>query len=347
MVETHDGRPTKIEGNPEHPDSLGAASAFAQASVLEPLRSGPVLERAADGRESNWQEFAKFASDHFGKLGDGTGLRFVSETIASPSYSAVKKAALKKWPESEVDRVRARLPRQCARRREAGVRRGAEARHPNFEKAKVVVALESDFLGLDASTVLPVKQFAKARHAGEPGETEMNRLYAVESNFSITGAMADHRLRLRSSEVLSFAQELARELGVLPASLKVLNGGDKRQKFIAAAARDLKAHAGECLVVAGRRQPAAVHALALALNEKLGNFGQTLTFTKCGIRDFRDRFAEGVGGRDLARRSEDGRDSRRQPGIHSPANLRFEASLKSVPVSIHLGPGDRTRRRRP
>ncbi len=336
LVETHDGRPTKIEGNPEHPYSLGAASAFAQASVLslyDPDRSSTVLK---DGRESNWQEFEKFASDHFGKLGDGTGVRFVSQTIASPSYSAVKKAALEKWPKAkwiEYEPVNNDNALEGAKLAFGEALTG----HPNFEKAKVVVALESDFLGLDASTVLPVKQFAKARRAGEPGETEMNRLYAVESNFSITGAMADHRLRLRSSEVLSFAQELARELGVLPASLKVLNGGDKRQKFIAAAARDLKAHAGACLVVAGRRQPAAVHALALALNEKLGNFGQTLTFTKsefeisatASLKVLVDEISRGevktvvlLGG---------------NPVYNSPANLRFEASLKSVPVSIHLG----------
>jgi MoCo/4Fe-4S cofactor protein with predicted Tat translocation signal len=336
LVETHDGRPTKIEGNPDHPHSLGAAPAFAQASILslyDPDRSPEVLK---EGLAASWDEFRKFAADHFSKAGDGTGLRFVSQKITSPSLQAVKQAALAKWPQAKWIEYEPVTDDNALEGAKLAFGE-ALAAHANFEKAKVILSLESDFLGLDSPTVLPVKQCAKARQAGEPHETELNRLYVVESNYSITGAMADHRLRMRSSGVEAFAQDLARELGALPAGLKVLNGGDKRQKFIAAVAKDLKAHAGKCVVVAGRRQPAPVHALALAINEKLGNFGQTVTFTKAGYdapaADSLRALAGEIGRGEVKTLVLLGGN----PVYTSPADCQFEANLKKVPVSIHLG----------
>jgi molybdopterin-containing oxidoreductase family iron-sulfur binding subunit len=336
LVETHDGRPTKIEGNPDHPYSLGAASAFAQASVLslyDPDRSKTVLE---NGRESSWEEFSNFAAGHFAKAGDGSGIRFLSVRNSSPSLAAIKKYALEKWPKAKW--IEYEPVNNDTRLEGAKLAFGqAFAPRAHYGKAKVILSLDSDFLGLDASTVLPIKQFTKGRKAAEPGETEMNRLYSVESNYSLTGGMADHRLRLRSSEVQAFATDVARELGFVPAGLKVLGASDKRQKFIAAVAKDLKANAGKCLVVAGRRQPAAVHALAFLMNEKLGNIGATLTFTKS---EFEASAVENLG--TLA-----GEMSRGEvqtlvilggnPVYTSPSNLQFEGNLKKVPVTIHLG----------
>jgi MoCo/4Fe-4S cofactor protein with predicted Tat translocation signal len=331
LVETHDGRPTKVEGNPDHPYSLGAASGFAQASVLglyDPDRSKAVLE---NGRESSWDAFQKFATGHFAQAGDGDGLRFLSERITSPSLAAVKKHALAKWPKAQWTEYEP--VNQDNAIEGAKIAFGQPlAAHPQFDQVKVILSLDCDFLGLDSATVLPIKQFTKRRHAGEPSETEMNRLYAVEANYSLTGGMADHRLRLRSSEVQGFAADLARELDILPVGLKVLNGTDSRQKFLTAVAKDLKASAGKALVVAGLRQPAAVHALAHLINEKLGS---PVTFTMpdseatSNLSALAGEMSRGdvktlvlLGG---------------NPVYTAPADLQFEANLKKVPVTIHLG----------
>ncbi len=338
LVETYDGRPTKIEGNPDHPFSGGAASAFAQASVLgmyDPDRSNSVLE---DGRESDWDKFSKFAAAHFAKAGDGTGLRFLAESSTSPSLASMKKQVLAKWPKAQWVEYEPVNDDNAIEGAKLAFGQALTA-HPNFEKAKVIVALDSDFLGVESTTVLPIRQYSKGRQAGEPKETELNRLYAVEANYSLTGAMADHRLRLRSSEVQAFAAGLARELGALPAGLNVLNnaGSDKRQKFLTVLAKDLKANAGKSIVVAGPRQPAAVHALAHLINEKLGNNGATVTFTKSDYE----------GSSTAALTALAGELSRGQvqtlvilggnPVYTAPANLQIEANLKKVPVSIHLG----------
>ncbi len=174
------------------------------------------------------------------------------------------------------------------------------------------MALDADFLGLDSPTVTYTRDFARGRRVASEKDS-MNRLYAVESQFSVTGAMADHRLRLRASEVPAFAADLARELGLLPAGLTVLNG-NPRQKWLAAVARDLKKNAGRSLVVAGPRQPAEVHALAHWINHALGNAGQTVTYVEtprraatCGTD--RARAGNGRGPRRYAGHS------RRQPGL--------------------------------
>jgi molybdopterin-containing oxidoreductase family iron-sulfur binding subunit len=334
LVEVHDGRPTKIEGNPDHPGTMGAATAFDQASLLslyDPDRSKGVL---ADGKASDFAKFEEAWKQQ--SFGDGAGLRIVSQAIASPSVEALRTSILQrlpkaKWVEWEpVNHDTSRGGAQIA---------FGEALYPlpAFDKAKVVVALDYDFLGIDAHSAGVVKRFSKNRHISAEQE-EMNRLYAVESQFSITGASADHRLRLRSADVLGFANDLAVELNALPGGLRVLNNAtDRRGKFIQALAKDLKAAGAEALVVAGPRQPAAVHALAYAINSALGSIGTTLTFAKttapsdtvAQLKALSSEMASGavkhlliLGG---------------NPAYTAPADLQFEANLKKVPFSVHLG----------
>jgi molybdopterin-containing oxidoreductase family iron-sulfur binding subunit len=124
--------------------------------------------------------------------------------------------------------------------------------------------------------VLPVKQFSRRRKVGQL-QDELNRLYVAEAHFTLTGGVADHRLRMRVSDIGALAVALAAELGLAgtPGPLP-----EKTQVFVRAVARDLAAHKGKSLVVAGPRQSPAVHALVLAMNAALGNIGQTITFTK-------------------------------------------------------------------
>ena len=269
LIETHDGRPTKIEGNPDHPYSLGAASAFQQASILNLYDPDRLKQFTAEGKQSSWDDYTNWSNDHFAKQGDGSKVRFLSETVYSPTLDAARKATLAKLPKAKwieyepVNADNAVAGSNLAFGQTLAV-------HPQYDQATIIVALDADFLGVDTPTVLPVKQFSKGRRP-EPnaeGVASMNRLYAIESNYSITGAMADHRLRLKSADIRNFAADLAGTLGAMPA-LNVVNGSDKRGKFLSALVKDLKAHQGKALVVAGPRQSPEVHAVVAAINQTL------------------------------------------------------------------------------
>lgn len=281
IVQSHDGRPTKVEGNPRHPYSLGATNAHAQALVLslyDPDRARQVHKGKA---RSSWDEFHAWASKALTPeaAGDGASIRILSERTSSPALEALRGEWTKKFPAAqwvEFDAVSFDNPRAGA---EMAFGQPMEP-HYQFDKADVVVALDADFLGLDAVSVLPVKQFSSRRKVETP-QSEMNRLYAAESNYTLTGAMADHRVRVRAAEVGALAMALAKELNVSGAELKVLGNADsKSAKFVTAVAKDLAAHRGKSIVVAGPRQPAAVHALVALINQALGNTGATVVYTR-------------------------------------------------------------------
>jgi MoCo/4Fe-4S cofactor protein with predicted Tat translocation signal len=326
IVETHDGRPTKIEGNPDHPFSLGAANAFAQASILDlydPDRSTDVLQ---DGKKATWDAWTAAAKDAAGKIGQGDGVRFLSERVTSPSLEAVRAAALLKCPKAKWVEFDPINDDQSLTATQIAFGEPMEAQY-DFSKADVIVSLDSDFLGLDTSTVLPIKQFSKRRRvAGE--EDSMNRLYMVESQYSITGAMADHRKRMRTADVPEFASQLWNAVS----GLNVV-GGDK---WLNALAKELKAAKGKCIVIAGPRQDVHTHLIALQLNELLGNLGETVSFYKTGRKPCVPAL------RELASEMSAGQVSTLvmlggNPVFNAPADLQFEANLKKVPVSIHLG----------
>jgi len=261
VVQTYEGRPTKIEGNPDHPTSLGAATALAQASVLgvyDPDRSKAVLEV---GKDSSWEKFEEAVKSL--SLGDGSGLRFLSESVVSPTLDSLRADALKKWPKAKwveyesIARDNERAGAMLAFGQAVNI-------HPQFDKAKVILSLDCDFLGADYPTPLATKLFSKNRHVDSEEDLEkISRLYVVESQFSLTGANAEHRLRMRGADVQKFAMDLAAALSAPP------SGNDKRAKFLGALAKDLKAAGKEALVVAGPRQPAIVHALAHQINQTL------------------------------------------------------------------------------
>jgi MoCo/4Fe-4S cofactor protein with predicted Tat translocation signal len=328
IVETHDGRPTKIEGNPDHPMSLGAATAMQQAAILslyDPDRSARFLENGKP-TEKSWKEFDAYLKSI--SLGDGSGVRFLSQAVNSPSLEAVRADALKKLPKAKWVEYE-----PTARENGTMLAFGQSlAVHRNFEKAKVVFALDADFLGLDSITPLPTKQFSKRRRFTDENSENLNRLYVVESQYSITGMNADHRLRMKPSEVKEFAKLVAMETGAL--SGFTTSAGDKQSKFAAAVAKDLKSAGAEALVVAGPRQPAIVHAIAHAINQSLGS--QAVSYTKSDA-------SAGVDGlKTLATEMNNGQVSALfilggNPVYSAPADLQFAAALSKVANSVHLG----------
>ncbi len=366
LVETHDGRPTKIEGNPDHPMSLGAANSFAQASVLglyDPDRSKVVLEA---GKESTFEKFE--AALKAANLADGSGLRFVTLANASPTFTWLKSQVLAKYPKAgfiEYEPISHDAMREGA---EMAFGTGV-AIHKQLDKAKIIVSLDYDFLGLDALSIMLTKLFSKGRKLAEESEeegehaaaehkdektenkkvehaaehaaekaAEMNRLYSVETNYSLTGGMADHRLRLKPSEIVTFARDLAAKLGAVPGLNVMQPATDKRGKFLDALAKDLKAHSGECIVMAGPKQPAIVHALAHSINASLGNIGKTAiawASTKGEVSPLdamRTLAGEINSGKVQALMILGG-----NPVYTAPADLNFADAIKKVPLSVHLG----------
>jgi molybdopterin-containing oxidoreductase family iron-sulfur binding subunit len=334
LVETYDGRPTKVEGNPDHPFSLGAANVFHQASVLgvyDPDRARGVTE---SGQASSWDKFT--AAWHGLDLGAGDGLRILSESVTSPSLGAMRQALLAKYPRAkwiEFDAISRENYRQGAALAFGEILRT----HTQFDKAKVVVSLDYDFLGVDNTAMLATRQFSRRRHVNSEEDLDhVNRLYVVESQYSITGMNADHRLRMKNGEIAKFAADLAGALGALPGAAPP-SPGDKRGKFLAALAADLKASGGESLVVAGPRQAPVVHALAHLINQALGSFGKTVTFTK-----FEGRADSPIDGlKALVGELNAGTVKALvilggNPAYTAPADLNLPAAIGKAPTSVYL-----------
>ena len=307
LVECHEGRPTKIEGNPRQPDSGGSSDAIAQASVLDlydPDRSGPVLQK---GQPSTWKDYDAFAAKHYAAHRDrkGKGLRILVEDSNSPAVDLLHQHCHSVMPEA---RWHVYSPVSQANRAEGATLAFGSSVVPryHFEKAEVVLSLDCDFLGLEEEGTRHHRGFSRAR-LGEGTKPTMNRLYVVESQFSITGGMADHRLRLPSSQVAAYARALARELmlsekvvpapGSPQAALRQVLGPAQPsvafdRQWVREVAADLRASAGKSLVVAGRRQPPLVHALAFAINSLLGNLGKTIELHKPPARPPADSLAQ-------------------------------------------------------
>ena len=336
LAESHMGRPTKAEGNPDHPGSLGASDAFVQASVLglyDPDRSR-VLNNA--GMISTWNAFFSAVNAELEpqRLNQGAGLRILTETVTSPTLAYQLKELLKKFPKAkwhQYEPAGRDFVREGSRLAFGEV---VESLY-RFDKAEVVLSIDADFLFAGPANVRYARDFADKRRVN--GKNEMNRLYVVESTPTISGSMADHRLALRPSEVESFTKAVARGLGVqLPPEESAPS--TRYDKWAQALVRDLQRHRGNSIVVAGDQQSSVVHALAHAMNQALGNVGTTVIYTDPveaqpisqteSIRDLvRDMEANLVqvlimiGG---------------NPVYTAPADLNFAGNLVKANFSIHL-----------
>jgi molybdopterin-containing oxidoreductase family iron-sulfur binding subunit len=339
LVESHEGRPTKIEGNPLHPGSLGATDVFAQASILtlyDPERSQAVTNA---GAVATWNGFfAALNGELEGqRLNGGAGLRILTETVLSPTLADQLQSLMKRFPQAKWHQY------EPANR--DNVRTGArlafgEPIEPqyHFERCDTILSLDADFLYQGPGRVRYARDFVERRGVGD-GNAAMNRLYAVESTPSLTGAMADHRLALRPSELAVFARALDGRLGVGAETRSATAPAASPAKWLDAVARDLQAHRGTSLVVAGERQPAPVHALVHAINQSLGNTGKTVIYTD-PIESYSVDQMSSL--RDLAADMESGQVAvlliiGGNPVFNAPVDLRFGELMARVGLSVHLG----------
>jgi MoCo/4Fe-4S cofactor protein with predicted Tat translocation signal len=279
LVETHEFRPTKVEGNPLHAASMGATDLFAQASILnlyDPDRSTTLTYM---GELHSWGDFAMAVNSKINdkdglKARQGAGLRFLTGAISSPTFGWQMKTVQQAFPQAKWHRWDP-INRDNMRAGSKLAFGGYYDPIYKFENAAVVLSLDADFLSgaWFPGFVRYARDFMRGRKL-ENGD-QMNRLYVAESGPSTTGAKADHRLVLRPSEVESVARALAAKFGVGGAAGNLT---PEQQKFVDAVAADLAEHKGKCLVVPGEFQSPAVYALAQAINGALGAVGQTVTY---------------------------------------------------------------------
>ncbi len=275
LVESHDGRPTKVEGNPQHPDSLGATNAFHQGLIIDlydPDRStGP----RSGNKDASWAEAdaALAAISTAARAKGGEGLAILVQDHRSPTTKRSLDALLRDMPAAKVVAWEP-FGRDNARKgAELAFGKPADAVY-DFAKAEVVLTLDADPLGIDGSGVKHMKGWSRRRRA-EDGK--MIRVYAAESAPSVTGFAADHRLRIQSRKIPALAAAVASAVGA--SGERVAGDLDpKAQAFVKAIAKDLQRRGATALVIAGRRQPPAVHALAAAINEKVGAVGATVRY---------------------------------------------------------------------
>jgi Fe-S-cluster-containing dehydrogenase component/anaerobic selenocysteine-containing dehydrogenase len=335
IVESHLGRPTKVEGNPAHPASLGATNVHSQACVLDlydPARSKEVVYKT---QIRSWDDFIVAFKQALAPIHatQGTGLSLLTETVVSPTLGSQLNRLLRELPEAKWHQYDPAGPHTARAGAMAAFGRYVNTYY-RLDRADVILSLDSDFLAVGQTSTRYAHDFAFGRRV-RGSNTQMNRLYVVESSMTATGGKADHRLPLKYSETGPFALQLAAAIDT-PGLATV--GGNQYADWIGPLARDLLAHRGRSVILAGESQPPALHALCHAMNAALGNIGNTVVYTD-----------------PLEVRPEDQVTSLRQliadlesgavrmlvilggnPVYNAPADMNFASALDKASLSIHL-----------
>jgi molybdopterin-containing oxidoreductase family iron-sulfur binding subunit len=332
LVETNGGRPTKVEGNPLHPASLGATDVFAQAAVLQlwdPARSQTLLHR---GQVATWPQFLQALESRLSSFerNEGDGLYLLTGTVCSPTLQWQLEQLGERYPRARWHQYDPLHRDNELRGSELAFGRAVETRY-HMDRARVLLTLDADFLTCRPYSVRYGRDWVRLRN---PERSGMSRIYSLESSPGLIGAKADHRLALTPSEIQQFLLHLAHALGMPSGS----SANVPWHSFEATLLEDFKAHPGSCLIVPGRGMAPEIHAWAHALNHRLGGLGKTFEHTESiaysptlqldSIRALTEAIAQKrvqmlliMGG---------------NPAYDAPADLDFAAHLKSVPESAHL-----------
>ncbi len=340
LVTCVDGRPIKVEGNPQHPQSLGAANSLAQASILElydPDRSQSPVQLAATS-PTVWANFDEAMESHFAAVKErqGTGFAVLAQANSSPTLARMRERLLKQWPQARWAEYEPLTDDHVLE----GARLALGSRYRtqlDLRAARVTVCLDADLLGSHPASLRYARDFAEGRQVVDG---QMNRLYAVESGFSITGSASDHRLPVRSGQIAAFVGRLQTAVKQwISGDAGIDSDGTQADKFLAAVATDLVAHRGAGIVAAGPQQPAAVHAAVHSLNALLENVGKTVRYTLdegagspghvISLAELASEISAGHVGTLLILGG--------NPAYDAPADLDFADGLKKVPMTIHAG----------
>ncbi len=334
LAETHQGRPTKLEGNPGYTPHGGATSLVAQASVLDLYDPDRATGHTKNGRALNVADANDLlARIHKTYAGNGEGLAFLADESASPTRARLVAKLQQQFPRAiwaEYEPVQDEPPIAAA---QAAFGKNVKPLH-RFAKAKRIVSLDADFLHAESGSLYYAREFANGRRVAKPADP-MNRLYVAESGFTLTGSMADHRLRLASSQMPALAAALAEKIVGTDEFKTHAAGLDVNPAWIAECAKDLLAHKGESLVVAGAHLPVEVHLIVNALNAALGNYGRTVDFV--AIEPSSASTIEALATAIKAGTVKTLFILNGNPAYNAPADLDFGALLKSVPDVIRYG----------
>jgi MoCo/4Fe-4S cofactor protein with predicted Tat translocation signal len=343
IATTFEGRPTKLEGNPLVPSSNGGTDVFAQAAILnlyDPDRAKTVLE---DGKASSVDKLEAYLKKVQSDIqqNQGAGFAVLLDYQQSPTRDRFLTIFKQRFPQAEVYFDDPLVAGQYEQAVETLF--GADVvLRPAFDQANVILSLDSDFLGLE-QTVDGVKAFS-ARRRAHGSAKNMNRLYSVENRFTLTGAMADHRLRCAASQIPAFALALAGKLAaatndrVLAAMVGQVrqSGTGFDDAWVTECANDLVAHKGQSLVLLGSRYPAWVHGLILAMNNAVSALGSTL-------RILQRIELKGGSLHDLVAKAKTGAIKRLfilagNPAYTSPVDLQWSESVqRKIPEILRLG----------
>lgn len=346
LVRSNEGRPTKIEGNPDHPSSLGGTDAIAQASLLDLYDPDRSQTPTHHGQPIGYEQVIQAVRKELYVLGEpkkSVRLRIVTETVTSPTLGAALTRLLQDFPQAKwvqhepISRENVREGSRLAFGRPV---------HTlfDFTQADVVLALDADFLGFGPGHVRYARDFARRRKVRTDPQDgvqpeQMNRLYAVESMPSSTGSVADHRLALPSSMIESFLRDVAREVGLpnVPPSGPL---PPLVQSSVRPIAEDLKSRQGRVAIVVGEHLPPSVHALAHALHVHLGAVGKTVRYTE--PVEVLPEPARRIDLKTLVAEMQQKQVDvllilSSNPAYTAPADVPFAEAARSVPFKLHLG----------
>lgn len=335
LVESHEGRPTKVEGNRDHPVGQSGTSGFEQASVLnlyDPDRSRSVRR---EGSEVSWDEFLRFCRQ-LDENADQNTVAVLIEENSSPTIQAMRQRVADRFGNLQWVTYSATGDDPVRLGMQEAFGRPLRPRY-NLGDAEVILSLDSDFLdGRHRDFLHNTQSFAEGRRLEGP-EDDMSRLYMVESQYSTTGGAADHRLRMRAHRIQAFAAALGAELGV--GSGPDVNWSGKEEAYVREIARDLQEAGAQGLVLAGESQPPEVHALAMAINQQLGGVGTTVTLFEPDSPQTESQDEAFIDLVESMRADEI--DSLFMVGVNpvydAPAELDFEEALSNVQNTVHCG----------
>jgi len=338
LVTVHEGRPTKVEGNPDHPASLGSSGAFEQALLLDlydPRRLRGFVKKGQQlSSRAALRELARLGDAH--AADGGKHLRFLLAESGSPLLADLRRRIQGRLPNARFHVYESLSADEAREGTRLAFGRPMEARL-RLDRARVVLSLDDDFLAFGAERLRLARELAASRAPG-PG---MSRLYAAEGHLSTTGSLADHRFRMRPSQVLGFARAVARRLAERH-GLSVLaamgQAFPEREREAAAVADDLLRAGAAALVTAGPRQPAAVHALAAAINGALGAAGKTVEYRPAAEEPTGPASLRGLAAAIGAGQVDTLVVTARNPCFAAPADMDLDALLARVPNVVYLAP---------
>ena len=356
LVESHEGRPTKAEGNPEHPASNGATDLFAQAGIYDlydPDRITTPMKGTRGGggftthTPAQWPELDAALSDivRSSTSDRGARLRVLMQPTNSPTMMRLRDAFTARYGAAKIH--------TWSPVHETNAREGSRLAFgqvfntlPMYAQAKVILSLDSDFLGTEPGVVRASREFANGRRMAQGATDGMSRLYVVEPTFTITGMNADHRLRIAGQDVERYALALAKtlaekyavDLGPIADQAKKADVAGISAKWLEVVAKELTGARAKGIIVVGARQPARVHALVHALNGALGNVGHTITYYPAADPFEQDPVASL---KELVADIDKGSVGSLvilggNPAYDAPSDLKFAEKLKSVMNSIHV-----------